>query len=253
MTYGLGAYRQRYDHRDIHLSPAGIDWKTFPSKVDMRHDLANPPIWNQGTLGACTAFASNRLRMFAYIRDGWHNPFVPSHLFQYYNSRALEGTTGSDSGATLRDALKASATKGMTADTNWPYSDANPGLFLDPPPPPIYENAERHLTSQYQAVPQFLSAFKGCLGQGFPFVIGVEVYESFFNAPGGNVPLPGPNEAIAGGHAICVVGFDDSTQLFTFANSWGEGWGDGGYGTLPYAYLTNPSLAYDAWTIRVQH
>ncbi|MGI8571877.1 MAG: peptidase, partial [Solirubrobacteraceae bacterium] len=33
-------------------------------------------------------------------------------------------------------------------------------------------------------------------------------------------------------------------------NSWGEGWGQAGYFTMPYAYLLNPSLSSDFWTIR---
>ena len=34
-------------------------------------------------------------------------------------------------------------------------------------------------------------------------------------------------------------------------NSWGTTWGQKGYGTIPYAYLIDPSLSADLWTIRV--
>lgn len=40
-----------------------------------------------------------------------------------------------------------------------------------------------------------------------------------------------------GWHAIAICGYDDSTRRLLFKNSWGEGWGDGGYGTIPYDYV----------------
>jgi C1A family cysteine protease len=62
--------------------------------------------------------------------------------------------------------------------------------------------------------------------------------------------MPGSQERVLGGHAIVAVGYDDKTRLFKFRNSWGTGWGDKGYGHLPYAYLTDTNLASDFWTIR---
>ncbi len=65
------------------------------------------------------------------------------------------------------------------------------------------------------------------------------------------MPLPQPQEAMLGGHAIAIVGYDDSKQMFTFQNSWGSSWGDKGFGYLPYSYLTNPQLSSDFWTVRM--
>ncbi len=42
-----------------------------------------------------------------------------------------------------------------------------------------------------------------------------------------------------------------SSQRFIVRNSWGSGWGKGGYFTMPYAYLTDRNLASDFWTIRM--
>jgi hypothetical protein len=44
------------------------------------------------------------------------------------------------------------------------------------------------------------------------------------------MPWPGSNQ----GHAITLVGYDDSGGYWIFKNSWGTGWGSGGYGTLRY-------------------
>ena len=48
-----------------------------------------------------------------------------------------------------------------------------------------------------------------------------------------------------------AVGYDDAIQRFRVRNSWGADWGDGGYFTIPYIYLSNPGLASDFWTIRL--
>lgn len=64
-----------------------------------------------------------------------------------------------------------------------------------------------------------------------------------------------------GGHAIDAVGYDDSRKIknagpggvatkgaFLIRNSWGTGWGDKGYGWLPYDYVLN-GLAVDWWCL----
>ena len=54
-----------------------------------------------------------------------------------------------------------------------------------------------------------------------------------------------------GGHCVVAVGYDDSKQCFIVRNSWAADWGMQGYCTMPYAYLTDPNLASDFWTIRL--
>ncbi|NTV92425.1 MAG: cysteine protease, partial [Chlorobiaceae bacterium] len=62
------------------------------------------------------------------------------------------------------------------------------------------------------------------------------------------------------GHAIMVVGYDDekkvvntncakaTTGALLIRNSWGTGWGEEGYGWLPYDYVLK-GLALDFWSI----
>jgi C1A family cysteine protease len=85
-------------------------------------------------------------------------------------------------------------------------------------------------------------------------VIGFSVYDSFESdavAKTGVMPMPGPAEKMLGGHAVLVVGYDDSEQRFIVRNSWGKGWGQAGYFTMPYAYLTEANLSDDFWTVRL--
>jgi C1A family cysteine protease len=95
---------------------------------------------------------------------------------------------------------------------------------------------------------------KGCLASGYPIVIGFTVYESFESASvakTGAAPMPASGEKVMGGHCVLVVGYDDSTQRFMCMNSWSTKWGQKGFFTIPYAYLTDEDLAADFWTIRI--
>ena len=69
--------------------------------------------------------------------------------------------------------------------------------------------------------------------------------------PNGEIPLPETKDHVIGGHAVLAVGYDDSTQTFLVRNSWGANWGQAGYFTMPYAYLTTRGLSSDFWTIRL--
>ena len=84
-------------------------------------------------------------------------------------------------------------------------------------------------------------------------VFGFAVYESFEDEEvkaTGVIPLPGINERCYGGHATVLCGYDDDTKCFTVRNSWGEGWGDRGYGYLPYAFVIDPDCCDDFWVIK---
>ncbi len=90
-----------------------------------------------------------------------------------------------------------------------------------------------------------------CLADGFPFVFGFTVYESFDSqkvARTGIGPMPRKDEAVLGGHAVMAVGYDRGKKRFLVRNSWGSCWGLAGYCLMPFAYLE--TLAADFWTIR---
>ena len=220
----------------------------LPKKVDLKSKL--PKVYDQGHLGSCTANAIGAAFEFDEMQSGAAD-FMPSRLFIYYNERAIEGTVDSDSGAMIRDGIKSVASDGVCPEPEWPYDVAR---FTRKPSAKCYQDARLDRAVSYQRLIQDLNQMKGCLASGYPFVFGFTVYESF-ESPGvartGHAPMPRVGERAVGGHAVMAVGYDEAKQWFVVRNSWGTVWGIKGYFTMPYAYLLQPGLSQDFWTIRL--
>jgi C1A family cysteine protease len=255
-THGLTQHQiQRYgwvpdrpDHRD-HLFSAPLRMLGgIPAEVDLSADM--PPVYDQGNLGSCTANAI--AGAFEYgLAEQQLPDFMPSRLFIYYNERVMEGTVDWDSGAMIRDGIRSVHNVGVCTEDLWPYDTKK---FRDEPTEECYDQAAGNRTLDYQRVFRSLTQMRGCLAAGFPFVFGFTVYESFESeevAETGTVPMPSSDEEVLGGHAVVAVGYIDDEQRFRCRNSWGPDWGDAGYFTMPYAYLTTRSLSSDFWTIQM--
>ena len=69
-----------------------------------------------------------------------------------------------------------------------------------------------------------------------PVIIGATVYSSFTNLNSqNNIWQPDiQSEQSLGGHAMCVIGYDDVTETFEIMNSWGKSWGNEGYFKIKY-------------------
>ncbi|MFI5283009.1 MAG: C1 family peptidase [Candidatus Dormibacterales bacterium] len=236
------------DQRDHLYAVPSQFLAALPATADLRSKC--PPVYDQGALGSCTANAIGAAIEFERMKQKL-NAFIPSRLFIYYNERVIEGTVRSDSGAQIRDGIKSVASQGACPEPEWPYDITK---FTSRPPARAYKDATLDRAVSYQSIVQDLNQMKGCLASGYPFVFGFTVYQSFESAAvakTGHAVMPKWGERPVGGHAVMAVGYSDASQWFLVRNSWGAGWGMKGYFTLPYAYLIQPGLASDFWTIRL--
>jgi C1A family cysteine protease len=237
------------DHRDLKYAAPHEVLAALPPSVDMRAHC--PAVYDQGQLGSCTANAIGAAFEFDQIKQKVPHVWRPARLFLYYNERAIEGTVSQDAGAQIRDGIKSVVTQGLCSEDLWTYDDG-PAKFTVQPPQFCYQNASKHLVSKYSSVMQDVTQIKGCLASGYPVVIGFTVYDSFESqqvASTGILNMPTSSESVVGGHAVLVVGYDDSSSRFMVRNSWSANWGMAGYFTMPYDYLANPDLSSDFWQI----
>ena len=243
---GYGWVPDLPDQRDVLYTAVRAVPAALPPSVDLRPGCS--PVEDQGNLGSCTANALAGALEFLERKDKVQFEDL-SRLFIYYNERAIEHTVKSDSGAMIRDGIKTLKNQGVCSEKKWPYVISK---FAVKPTPACYKEALGHQIVSYQRI-LTLDEMRACLAEGFPFVFGFTVYESFESqqvAKTGVLQMPKPGERVVGGHAVLGVGYDDARKQIVVRNSWGPNWGMKGYFVMPYGYVTDRNLSDDFWVIR---
>jgi C1A family cysteine protease len=231
------------DDRDYqYVRSAKLSTKELPAEGSVISLF--PQVYQQGNLGSCVGQATKALMAASYTKQIQIDPNL-SALMIYYTAREIENSINEDVGCSPRDALKGVAKIGVCTEMLWPYIISR---FADRPSFEAYEDALNHQILSYYSINPALSLLRGCIADGYPFSVGVRVFENF-PMEIGEIPMPKGQEI--GGHDIVIVGYNDNTRKFIVRNSWGVEWGISGYGAIPYDYLTDYSLASDFWTIRM--
>ena len=149
----------------------------------------------------------------------------------YKECKKIDGLAGIE-GTTLRAAMEVLLKIGIPTEDYW---KGKTDKFYK------IERYERLLKYQLQDM-------KTSLVINGPFVAGFLMSESWNVGEAqrnGTIPMPAKKQTQTKAHAVCVVGYDDSRSHWIFRNSWGKGWGDKGYGYLPYEYIEK--YGQDVW------
>jgi C1A family cysteine protease len=237
--------------------------KPVAESIDLRKWCS--PIEDQGELGSCTAHAGIGIVEY-YENRAFNKRIDGSRAFLYKTTRNLMQETG-DVGGWLRCTMGALCLCGVPEEKYWPYDihmfDAEPNAF-------VYSVADNFEALKYfchdplgKKIPcaSVLDSVKRYLEAGIPSMFGFWGFPSFEKSDvNGGIPYPCSNESSAWGHAVVAVGYDDNMKIknlncnkettgaLLIRNSWGEQWGDKGYGWLPYEYVLN-NLAMDFWSL----
>lgn len=222
------------------------------------------PIQDQGELGSCTAQAGVSMLEYCEKRAFGHH-IDASRCFLYKATRNLMQETG-DTGAYLRTTMGALALFGTPPEKYWPY---NIDDFDVEPPAFCYSFGQQYQALQYFRLDdpsmtdpeKLIRRIKLFTKAWLPSIFGFSVFNSIWSTGAdGNIPFPGSTDSWIGGHAVMVVGYNDDRVMpisdgsgtvkgaFMVQNSWGTGFGAGGYNWLPYEYVRY-GLVDDFWAL----
>ena len=233
----------KYDRRvpaplPVHRMLSRIS-QTLPPAVDLRQWCG--AVKDQGNEGACTAHAGTSAVEFIFRKYLSKQPtFSPQYTYakELIAMGVFPQDVGAD-GVTLCGSLIAN---GCCELSLFPYVAGQ----ITQPTSDQDTNAAQYRMGSYHGLVSSQVATT-VLGDPVPWPveIGFTVYESFESdwSTAGVMPVPASTEAVLGGHEVLLVGYDigDTPSLrpsgcppaFLVQNSWGTGWGIGGFFWMP--------------------
>ncbi len=223
-----------------------------------RVDLASKVrILDQGYLGSCVAnMAAQVIRVAMLTAGAPATTDFLSRLWCYSLALAADGHWGQDVGTYNATAFDQLARYGFPKERFWAYDQ---GVFGQRPPLLAWQRARDQRQTGSVAYSQItdgdwlrLDTIDRALTAGMAVGFGTQVTREFCDSsPTDVVDRPRAGAALAGGHALTVVGREPDPVhrvRYKIANSWGTGWGESGFCWMSAAYLTWAMTA-DLWIV----
>ncbi|NJO90193.1 MAG: C1 family peptidase [Chloroflexia bacterium] len=183
--------------------------------------LTCPSVGNQGADGACVGWAT------AYaarsIMTGAQTYFSPAYV---YNQIKISDCA---SGSYPVDAINLIYNQGVCT---WSYMPYQSGYCYTQPNSSQRQNAANYKISGAYRVNINYSSIRSQIAAGRPVVVAGRVDNAFQNL--GYNRILNYVSGSGGGHAYCVVGYNDDYRCFRILNSWGTSWSTNGYGWISY-------------------
>lgn len=201
-----------------------------------------PDRQNQGKQGSCVAWSSSyAARSIIESASTAQNPnnvaFSPAFLYSQIGQDNCQGSF-------IIKAMEFMTNKGAVPFNEFPYDENN--CSRQPTNQMMSEAAQNRmhgfnrLTEGDGVSNLSLRAIKEHLAKDAPVVIGMMVGGSFMEGMMGqkvwHPTREDYNQTGFGGHALCVIGYDDRLEggAFQIMNSWGKEWGEDGIGWVRY-------------------
>jgi hypothetical protein len=222
--------------------------------------LQHPTVRDQGQIGSCTSFCGVEAYQIGYFYKNGAFPTLLSPAFIYYEERVniLHQRITADNGANMVNIGQALQKYGDCFESLYVYPSSDKSTaYRTPPSSAAISNALGYKVSGYTLIKQGdTAAVKNLLRNNVPVMMGFNVYDktsTYQYFEGLNTasytynPLTSSGALISGlsllgGHAVPLIGFDDTKQAFLVQNSWGTSWGNSGFFLLPYSVFMSTKI-----------
>jgi len=242
---GLMFNDEEYNQQPVQAKFAGSKFSELPLKVSLRQYCPTPA--DQGSIGSCVGWSTcyGALTTQYAIKNKWTDKEkitakAFSALFVYNLVKANDYSCGG--GTYIPLAMTKLKNTGTCLDKHFIRNNCSV----------LPNDTLKQLAKQY-AIEDFMSLFtttdeskikiqktKQSLAENKPVVIGMTLLDNFISISKTD-PVWHPEKGLgwpAGGHAMCVIGYDDGKEQFEILNSWGEKWGENGYCYVKYSDYT---------------
>jgi C1A family cysteine protease len=193
---------------------------------------------NQGAEGSCAPFAT----AYEARTIEWHRTTGQWVLFSseyVYNQTKFSDCSG---GTSIVKCLDLMVLKGVCTNSTMPYSDQN-GCSLLPTTVQDAEALNYRISGYSKIYSTDRQAIKQMITKGKPVIITLVTDGSFNNAGPGFI-WKSYSGSGGIGHAVTIIGYDDSKNAYKVMNSWGSGWGDGGFSWIDYEFFLERTGTY---------
>jgi C1A family cysteine protease len=184
------------------------------------------PIRDQGGCGSCVAFGTSAV-LESTLRVAANDPMLDVDLSEaqlFYCYARAQGRNCSN--GWWPDAALDACQQGLAFEQSYPYVAGDQDCTgLNPDWRSRYASVTGRQALSGAAIKDWIAsrgAVTGCF----------LVYDDFFAYRSG--VYRHVSGALAGGHCVAIIGYDDAQSCWICKNSWGPGWGDAGFFRIAY-------------------
>ncbi|GAB4395643.1 MAG: hypothetical protein OHK0053_05240 [Microscillaceae bacterium] len=246
--YGSGLRLDDEGYSEIPLKATLIsrDYTELPRQVSLKAYCPTPG--NQGVYSTCvgwaTAYAARTI--MEAQRKQWNDPaMITQNAFSgafIYKLIQIASDISCEYGTHFQDALSIMKARGVPRHQD--FRPLCPGSVSIPEA--LHDSAQAYRIEDFHRLFNVsdganfkTQAVRKALAQGHPVVFGIKLVPTLYKA--GPLWEPLSEERLSGGeggHALCIIGYDDDKfegqGAFEIMNSWGTSWGQGGFCWIKY-------------------
>ena len=195
---------------------------------------------NQGQVGSCVTWATGYSGYGILMNEAGRSgaPMAPMFI---YSQIVKENNNGQDSGTFASVALPMEKSRGIDTQSDYSQGTTN---YKTLPSAAQKKNALNYKLGSFTDLTNSdrQTAVKSAISQGHPVAVGFSVRDNFNDLDSNNSyydPAQG-NLIPNAGHEVTIIGYD--ADGVTVENSWGTNWGDGGFFTAPWSWVTGSDV-----------